>query len=146
MPLFSVPFPRTLGLLGSNEVRLLYRYEIGVEGLLRWRRGLLLLVHVDPLRVRKGLEQLHPGVGGTVHRRPFFSFPESKSLDVNAMTTRTRIDWDEVDFLQEEGYWPEYRGDYHRRKYEGNEVTFEFKTDDFWLDYLWAVDAYRNRC
>lgn len=60
--------------------------------------------------------------------------------------TRTRIDWDEVDFLQEEGYWPEYRGDYHRRKYEENEVTFEFKADDFWLDYLWAVDAYRNRC
>ena len=145
MPLFSVPFARSLGLLGSNEVRLLYRYEIGVEGLLRRRRGLLLLVHVDPLRVRKGLEQLHLGVGGTVHRRLFFSFTESKLLDVNAMT-RTRIDWDEVDFLLEEGYWPEYRGDYHRRKYEGNEVTFEFKTEDFWLDYLWAVDAYRNRC
>lgn len=51
------------------------------------------------------------------------------------------VDWDEVDFLVEEGYWPEYSGDYHSREYhENGKTVFTFKEEDFLLDYTWAKD------
>ena len=59
----------------------------------------------------------------------------------------TKIDWDEVDWLMENGYWPDYDGDYHIREYIDDKVEYTFKMSDFALDYLWAKDYYfSNNC
>lgn len=53
------------------------------------------------------------------------------------------VDWDEVDFLTENGYWPEYRGDYYSREYnDDGKTNYTFKELDFLLDYAWAQDYF----
>ena len=52
-----------------------------------------------------------------------------------------QIDWNEVDWLMENGYWPENSG-YYAVEYIHGDTKFTFKTLDFILDYKWAQDYY----